>query len=35
MYKKTEYGKHLSNILKKDNASYDEIFDNNIFDFSL
>lgn len=35
MYKKTEYGKHLSNILKKDNTSYDEIFDNNIFDFSL
>ena len=35
MYKKTEYGKHLSNILKKDSASYDEIFDNNIFDFSL
>lgn len=35
MYKKTEYGKHLSNILTKDNVSYDDIFDNGVFDFSL
>ena len=35
MYKKTEYGKHLSNILAKDNVSYDDVFDNSTFDFSL
>ena len=35
MYKKTDYGKHLKNILKKDQTSYDDVFDSGIFDFSL
>ena len=35
MYKKTEYGKHLSNILNKENVSYEDVFDNGVFDFSL
>ena len=35
MYKKTEYGKHLKNILNKSNTSYDDVFESGIFDFSL
>lgn len=35
LYKKTDYGKHLSNVLNKENKSYDDIFDNGIFDFNL
>ena len=35
MYKKTDYGKHLKNILKKDKTSYDDVLDSGIFDFSL
>lgn len=35
MYKKTEYGKHLKNILNKENISYEDVFDSGVFDFSL
>ena len=35
IYKKTEYGKHLSNILNKEQISYDDVFESGVFDFSL
>jgi len=35
LYKKTDYGKHISNILSKENNSYEDIFENNIFDVDL
>ncbi len=34
-YKKTAYGEHLYNVLNKSENSYEDLFENGIFDFSL
>lgn len=35
IYKKTNYGVHLQNILNKKNEFYNDIYDSGIFDFNL
>lgn len=35
LYKKTEYGQHLMNILKKDKTAYEDVFESGVFDFSM